>query len=188
MRISWGRAGDVKCDKTKQCPSSGHRVNSHHGGWYGAMVWTCAETMLITQGYFDYCSAAIAHQGFSAPHTPWQKEGWGCTKSWEGTQPGQLSPTHDRDLLYYMTSYSANKAGERGRKDGTFGVMPFPKSPLCVHEPCFPGNGWTTACPLKLVTEFLVLLCFCVCLSVTHWSVSASTHEFSQFYSSPQSC
>lgn len=142
MRISWGRAGDVKCNKTKQCPSSGHRVNFHHGGWYGAMVWTCAETVLLTQGYFGYCSAAIAHhQGFSAPHTPWQKEGWGCTKSWEGTQPGQLSPTHPE--IYYIIWHHMQqiKLGEEGGRMAHLEWCHFPNHHRVCMSPAFLGRG-----------------------------------------------
>ena len=31
--------------------------------------------------------------------------------------------------------------------------------PLCMMEPCFPGDGWTSAWQWKVVNEFLVLLC-----------------------------
>ena len=50
--------------------------------------------------------------------------GWGCTRSWEGTQLGQLTPTDQRAIPYHMTSCSAYKAGEEEGR-GTFGVMVF---------------------------------------------------------------
>ena len=52
---------------------------------------------------------------------PHQPVGWGCTRSWEGTQLGQLTPTDQRDIPYHITSFSAYKAGKRG----TFGAMAF---------------------------------------------------------------
>ncbi|KAK4822153.1 hypothetical protein QYF61_010414, partial [Mycteria americana] len=39
--------------------------------------------------------------------------GWGCTRSWEGTQPGQLTPADQRDIPLHMTSRSAYKLGEK---------------------------------------------------------------------------
>lgn len=44
----------------------------------------------------------------------WESGEW--TKSWEKTQPGQLTPTDQGDILYQMTSCSVYKAGRRRRK------------------------------------------------------------------------
>ena len=83
------------------------------------------KTVLIIQGCFRYCWAALTQsQGlFCSP--PHQRAGWGCTRSWEGTQPGQLTPTAQRDIPYHRTPCSAYKAGGRRRKGGTLGVMAF---------------------------------------------------------------
>ena len=35
---------------------------------------------------------------------PHQRVGWGCTRGWEGTQPGQLTPTDQSDVPYHMMS------------------------------------------------------------------------------------
>lgn len=46
----------------------------------------------------------------------------GCTRSWEGTKPAQLTRTDQRDVLYHMVSCSALKAavkneeGEHGQQ------------------------------------------------------------------------
>jgi len=48
-----------------------------------------------------------------------------CMGSWEGTWPGQLTPTDQRDIPCHMLSYSAYKVGERRRKRGLFGVIAF---------------------------------------------------------------
>jgi len=42
--------------------------------------------------------------------------GWRCTRSWEGTQLGQLSPADQRDIPDHMASRSAIKVG--GKVDG----------------------------------------------------------------------
>ena len=55
---------------------------------------------------------------------PHQRGGWGGTKSWEGTQPGQLTPTDPRGIPDHRMSCLAIKAGGR-RKEGIFGVMAF---------------------------------------------------------------
>lgn len=60
------------------------------------MVLCCGfgtKTALITQQCFTYCWAVFAqHQSllfFSTLAS--QQVGWGCARSWEGTQPGQLA-------------------------------------------------------------------------------------------------
>ena len=88
------------------------------------------KTVLIIQACFCYCSAVLTQsQGlFCFSH---QRVGWGCTRSWEGTQLGQLTPTDQRDIPYHMTSCSAYKAGgRRHTHTHTFRVMVF----------VFPGN------------------------------------------------
>ena len=64
--------------------------------------------------------------------SPHQRAGWRYTRSWEGTEPKQLIPTHQRDILYHTTPCAAYKAGRR-RKGQTFGVMVF----------VFPSNRYT---------------------------------------------
>ena len=46
---------------------------------------------------------------------PCQGGNWGCTGSWEGTEPGQLTPAGKRDIPYCMLSLLINKTGEFGR-------------------------------------------------------------------------
>jgi len=46
---------------------------------------------------------------------PCQRVGWGCMRSWEGTQLRQLTPTDPRDVPYRVTSCSVIKTGW-GRK------------------------------------------------------------------------
>jgi len=50
---------------------------------------------------------------------------WGCTRGWEGTQLGQLTPADQRDILYHVMLWSAYKAGGRRRKRRIFRVMVF---------------------------------------------------------------
>lgn len=47
---------------------------------------------------------------------PHQRGGWGCTRSWEGTQLGQLTPADQRDIPDHMASCSAHKSGEEEGK------------------------------------------------------------------------
>lgn len=50
-------------------------------------------------------------KGFSAPQAA-LPAGEGCTRCWEGTQWGHLTPTDHRDLLHHTTRGSAIKLGE----------------------------------------------------------------------------
>ena len=48
---------------------------------------------------------------------PHQWVGWGCTRSWEGTQLGQLTPADQRDMIPYdvmLSIWSSRKKEERG--------------------------------------------------------------------------
>lgn len=50
-------------------------------------------------------------QGFAAPRAA-LPAGWRCTRCWEGTQQGHLTPIDQRDLLHHTTQGSAIKLGE----------------------------------------------------------------------------
>jgi len=63
-------------------------------------------------------SAHTASRPFLVLRLPHQRAGWGCTRSWEGTQLGQLTPAGQRYIPHHMTSCSAIKAGGRRRKGG----------------------------------------------------------------------
>jgi len=100
------------------------------------------KTTLIAQGWFSYCWAVLA-----------QSPGLLPTRSQEGAQPGQLTPTDPRDIPYHVTSCSVYKAGGR-RKGGMFRVMAFvcPSNCYAWWSPAFlemaahlPADGkqWT---------------------------------------------
>ena len=88
------------------------------------------KTVLIILGCFSYCWAVLTHsQGLFCFSHQWV--GWGCTRSWEGSQLEQLTSNNQRDIPYCTTSCSAYKGGGRRRNGGTFGVIAF----------VFPSNG-----------------------------------------------
>ena len=102
-------------------------VNFLHSSYYGAMVWICAENSVDNTGMFSLLlsSAYTESRPFLLLTPPHQRVGWGCTRSWEGTQPGQLPPAAQRDIPDHRMSCSAHKAGGRRRKGGTFRVTAF---------------------------------------------------------------
>ena len=71
--------------------------------------------MLIIEGCFCYYTASQPFLLLTPSH---QWVGWGCTRIWEGTRLGQLTPTDQRDLPCDTVSCSAYKAGGRRRKGG----------------------------------------------------------------------
>jgi len=54
---------------------------------------------------------------FCFSHHPASKYAGVGTRSWEGTQPGQLIQTGQKDVLYHVTSCSAIKAGEEEEEE-----------------------------------------------------------------------
>ena len=87
-----------------------------------------------------------------------QQVSWGCTRNWEGTHLGQLTPTEQRDFTYRIMSCSALKAGGKKEEGGTFRVMAFVVPINCMHD-SFTVDGWTSTCWREAVNEFLVLVC-----------------------------
>jgi len=66
------------------------------------MFWICAEnsvdntemcSLLWSRAYTE----SIPFLLLALPH---QWAGWACTRGWEGTQMGQLTPTDQRDIPY----------------------------------------------------------------------------------------
>ena len=91
-------------------------VNFLHSSWYGAMFWICAENSADTQRCFSSCWAVLNQSQGLFCFSSHQWGGWGCTRGWEGTQPGQLTPTDQRDIPDHVVSCSAYKAGGRRRR------------------------------------------------------------------------
>ena len=85
------------------------------------MVWICAGNSVDNTGMFLLLltGAYTASRPFLLLTPPHQWVGWGGTSSWEGTQPGQLTPTDPRHIPDHMTSCSAYRAGGRRRKRWT---------------------------------------------------------------------
>ena len=104
------------------------RVNFLPSSWYGAMFQICAENGADDTGMFSLLlsSAYTESRPFPLLTPPHQRRGWGCGRSWEGTQLGQLTPADQRDIPYHMMSYAQHiKLGEEEGKWVTFGVMAF---------------------------------------------------------------
>jgi len=64
---------------------------------------------------------------------PHQQVGWGYTRSWDKTQPGQLTPADHRDIPHDTTSHSATKAGGRRRKRGSSELQHFSSQAAITH-------------------------------------------------------
>jgi len=93
-----------------------------------------------------------------------QQVGWGCTRSWEGTQPGQLTPTDQRNIPYHKTSCSTYKAGGRRRKWGDIGSYGILSSQVTTtSDGAMLSWRWLNTY-LEVVNELLVLLCLCAWL------------------------
>ena len=95
-----------------------YRVNFLHSSYCGAMFWICAENSIDNTEMFLLLlsSAYIESRPFLLLTPPHQWAGWRCTRRWEGTQPGQLTPADQRDIPYHMASCSAYKAGGKRRR------------------------------------------------------------------------
>jgi len=62
------------------------------------MFWIWAENSVDNIEVFYACSAHTESRPFPLLTSPHQRVGWGCTRSWNGTRLGQLTPTGQRDI------------------------------------------------------------------------------------------
>lgn len=98
---------------------------------YGAVFWISAENSVDIMEMWLLLSSTCSESRPFQLLTPALRVGWGCMRSLEGTQPGQLTPTNQRDIPDHMASRSAYKAVGEGREE-TLEAMAFclPKYPL----------------------------------------------------------
>lgn len=102
------------------------------------------------------CTAVLeqSHGVFSFSCFSASKE-LGVPNSRDGTQPGQLTPTH-QGISHTIWNRSAIYAGERRRRRGIAGVIAL----IFTHnELCFSGSGWTSALYWKVANELQIFLC-----------------------------
>jgi len=84
-------------------------VNFLPGSWCSAVFWIWDENnvdntlmvLVVTKQATTFQLLVLACQ----------RVGWGCTGRWEGTQPGQPTPTDQRVIPFHMTPCLAYKAG-----------------------------------------------------------------------------
>jgi len=109
------------------------------------MFWICAANSVDNTGMFQFLlsRAYTESRVFLLLTPPHQRAGWGCTRDWKGTRPGQLALTDQRDIPCHVASCSTYKAGGRRRNGGTFRNMVFLSN---GYTPCSPGEGSTPSC------------------------------------------
>ena len=119
----------------------------------------------------DYVVWRFDFEGFS----PILQAVWG---NWEWTQPGQVTPSDQRDIPYHMTSCSASKAGGKKKKRGNVcgnGVC-LPKKTLHILRPSFPGKCLNVCLPMASSEE---IPCFALLVPI------ALIHLLDCFYLDP---
>lgn len=110
--------------------------------------------MLVTAERCLHCFMAC-----SVPHPALPATGWGCTRSWEGTQLEQWTTTDQRDTPGHVASSSAIKAGGI-RKAWHSGWWCLSSWVTVMHDGALLSWEWlNTACPLEALNEFLILPC-----------------------------
>lgn len=128
----------------------------------GAGVVLCfgfkMKIMLITSGCFSCWRAVLRIQDFSASHTAVLVSR--CTRSWEGTGPGQLNQTNQRNVPYQVASHWIINWKE------------------LVSECWCCSLGWACAGRHKEALCMACLIYSWFFLSISCQSVLVSTHEF----------
>ena len=88
-------------------------VDFLHTSIYDAVFCICDRNSIDNIGmmWLLLSSAYTAPRLFQLLTPPWQRGGGGHTSSWEGAQPGQLTPADQRDIPRHTVSRSAIKLG-----------------------------------------------------------------------------
>jgi len=84
------------------------------------VFWICAENGVDNAKMFLLLltSAYTESRPFLLLAPPHQRVGWGCTRSWEGTQPGQLTQL-TKGILHAIWRHAQHiKLGEEGGSGG----------------------------------------------------------------------
>lgn len=143
------------------------------------------ETWLTSQGCFCYWWPVLAPSWglfCLSPH-PSREWGWGCTNSWEEIQPGQLTLTGQRNILYHIALYSAHKSGGENKEEGECSEWWHLTSQVTV-------NTWWSPAILDMAEHMLAhgkwwinSLYYFAGGFFPFLTVFISTHMFSHFYS-----
>jgi len=90
------------------------------------MFWICDPRTVDNTEMFSFLlsSTYTDSRSFLLLIPPHQRVGWGCTRIWEGTQLGQLTPTDQRDIPYHDVMLSIQSWGKK-KKAGDTGMTVF---------------------------------------------------------------
>lgn len=106
--------------------------------------WICNDNVRVTHRPFSCGGVLTQGQGLCFSLTSHQQGGLGRTRNWEASQPGQLSPTDQRNILYQHSIMLSSE---------TAGIW------LVFHSACF---CFVHSCCVWL---FLFGFFFCYCCS-----------------------
>ena len=119
------------------------RVNFLLSSWCSAVFWIwCENNVDMAHWCFSCCWVMFIPKSRTFQFLrPCQREGWRGTGNWEGTQPGQVTWTSQRDIPYHMTCHAEYINWGRRRKVGTSGIMAFvfPSNHYAWWSPAFLG-------------------------------------------------
>lgn len=91
---------------------------------------------------------------------PCQRGGWGHTISWDGTEPGQLTPNDQRDILNCMVSCSVLEMAEGGAGHSEWWHLSDPV-PVTWDIALLSWGCLNTCLPWEVVKGSLILLGLC---------------------------
>lgn len=151
---------------------------------YSEMLWILDEST-VGPPMMCCCWTVLTLKDISASHTAWSGRGWGCTRSWKGTEPEQLTQTAQYCIPFYMASCWTEPQSwgkEGGRRD------------VCGDDICLPEKmlHMLSAAVLAVAEHLLVdgkkptnsLQCFACSqgFCFTLWAVFISAQGFLHGY------
>ena len=144
---------------------------------FGSMT----KTVLITQTCFSYCWAVLTqHQGHQFLALPQQWLGWGCTRSWEGTQVGQLAQLTKEIFHTIWCHVQQHKPEERRKKEGHSEWRRLSSQGTIMCDGALLSWRWlNTSLPVRSgdwIPCFALLVTFALPIKLS------LSHEFSHFY------
>lgn len=126
---------------------------------HGAVIWICDGSIVnsvfaIAEHYLHYIKAV------SVSHTALPVRRLGCTRSWEGTLPGQLTPTNQRNIpSHLIPSDSAIKAGGKQEEVWHLVLWHLSSQVTIKRDEALLSWKWLNVC-LLMGTSDRILLCW----------------------------
>ena len=125
------------------------------------LLWLCSMHVSLFSWFLSFTIVSIQKTIMLSP--TW--EGWRGTGNWEGTQPGQLTQTSQRDIPYHMMSCWVYKLGEEEGSGGHLALWRLSSQVTVTRDGALLSWGWLNTCLPMGSGEWIPCFALLACMS-----------------------